>query len=130
MALPNRSRKGMSAELRAALLSSRTSAATQVPAAMRSARAGMAAHHARSEEHTSELQSLRHIVCRLLIEKKRPNENEIHPRRRRVQELAEGPEVRCGLPGARRRIRARIIFFKGPGRPRYDPPSPPHRSPN
>src|SRR5262245_48810843 len=27
--------------------------------------------HARSEEHTSELQSLRHIVCRLLLEKKK-----------------------------------------------------------
>src|ERR1039458_7226914 len=26
----------------------------------------------RSEEHTSELQSLRHIVCRLLLEKKKP----------------------------------------------------------
>src|SRR5258705_7838974 len=26
---------------------------------------------ARSEEHTSELQSLRHIVCRLLLEKKK-----------------------------------------------------------
>src|SRR5947199_10733168 len=34
-----------------------------------------AAHHAtvllRSEEHTSELQSLRHLVCRLLLEKKK-----------------------------------------------------------
>src|ERR1035441_11108181 len=27
-------------------------------------------HHIRSEEHTSELQSLRHLVCRLLLEKK------------------------------------------------------------
>src|SRR5258705_9375758 len=27
--------------------------------------------HGRSEEHTSELQSLRHLVCRLLLEKKR-----------------------------------------------------------
>src|ERR1035438_10610360 len=27
--------------------------------------------HYRSEEHTSELQSLRHLVCRLLLEKKR-----------------------------------------------------------
>src|ERR1039458_5019800 len=27
----------------------------------------------RSEEHTSELQSLRHLVCRLLLEKKRPD---------------------------------------------------------
>src|SRR5262245_63692533 len=30
---------------------------------------------ARSEEHTSELQSLRHLVCRLLLEKK----NTYHP---------------------------------------------------
>src|SRR5262245_62977435 len=28
---------------------------------------------ARSEEHTSELQSLRHLVCRLLLEKKTPS---------------------------------------------------------
>src|SRR5262245_63473599 len=32
----------------------------------------------RSEEHTSELQSLRHLVCRLLLEKKKKKiENEI-----------------------------------------------------
>src|SRR5437899_8955045 len=29
--------------------------------------------HMRSEEHTSELQSLRHLVCRLLLEKKKKN---------------------------------------------------------
>src|SRR5262245_52403740 len=29
----------------------------------------------RSEEHTSELQSLRHLVCRLLLEKKKKNHN-------------------------------------------------------
>src|SRR5205814_8179801 len=28
-------------------------------------------HSPRSEEHTSELQSLRHLVCRLLLEKKK-----------------------------------------------------------
>src|SRR2546425_6562843 len=28
----------------------------------------------RSEEHTSELQSLAYLVCRLLLEKKKPNE--------------------------------------------------------
>src|SRR5258705_4173695 len=33
---------------------------------------------ARSEEHTSELQSLRHLVCRLLLEKKN-NKREINP---------------------------------------------------
>src|SRR5205814_6922498 len=29
----------------------------------------------RSEEHTSELQSLRHLVCRLLLEKKKKKQN-------------------------------------------------------
>src|SRR5258705_7454882 len=29
----------------------------------------------RSEEHTSELQSLRHLVCRLLLEKKQKSRN-------------------------------------------------------
>src|SRR5690554_2836257 len=33
---------------------------------------------ARSEEHTSELQSRPHLVCRLLLEKKKKNENKIH----------------------------------------------------
>src|SRR5437899_7644277 len=31
----------------------------------------------RSEEHTSELQSLRHLVCRLLLEKKKKNNNQM-----------------------------------------------------
>src|SRR5258705_2432724 len=33
--------------------------------------AGVQVFHGRSEEHTSELQSLRHLVCRLLLEKKK-----------------------------------------------------------
>src|SRR5262245_64008462 len=32
----------------------------------------------RSEEHTSELQSLRHLVCRLLLEKKKKDNNAKH----------------------------------------------------
>src|SRR5258705_9308949 len=32
----------------------------------------------RSEEHTSELQSLRHLVCRLLLEKKKAPQRDIH----------------------------------------------------
>src|SRR5205814_10253022 len=35
------------------------------------ARGGRAHGNVRSEEHTSELQSLRHLVCRLLLEKKK-----------------------------------------------------------
>src|SRR5258705_1728389 len=34
---------------------------------------------ARSEEHTSELQSLRHLVCRLLLEKKKNNIRSVAP---------------------------------------------------
>src|SRR5947199_4442479 len=40
-------------------------------------RAGGDARRDRSEEHTSELQSLRHLVCRLLLEKKKDT-NESH----------------------------------------------------
>src|SRR5438046_5060361 len=32
----------------------------------------------RSEEHTSELQSLTNLVCRLLLEKKKKNENQVN----------------------------------------------------
>src|SRR5437899_7676422 len=35
---------------------------------------GKKERRARSEEHTSELQSLRHLVCRLLLDKKNPAE--------------------------------------------------------
>src|SRR5262245_62355822 len=35
---------------------------------------------ARSEEHTSELQSLRHLVCRLLLEKKKNETTNQHAR--------------------------------------------------
>src|SRR5262245_63961175 len=37
----------------------------------------------RSEEHTSELQSLRHLVCRLLLEKKKKKINKINKRRKK-----------------------------------------------
>src|SRR5438876_4449204 len=45
-----------------------TTAGNRVPAAIRSACS------IRSEEHTSELQSPVHLVCRLLLEKKKRNE--------------------------------------------------------
>src|SRR5438045_7648995 len=38
-------------------------------------RFAVAANDQRSEEHTSELQSLRHLVCRLLLEKKKTKKN-------------------------------------------------------
>src|SRR3712207_8408229 len=42
------------------------------------------AYTARSEEHTSELQSRQYLVCRLLLEKKKEDkERQTHERRRR-----------------------------------------------
>src|SRR5262245_62711242 len=38
---------------------------------------------ARSEEHTSELQSLRHLVCRLLLEKKKKRISNDYPNRQK-----------------------------------------------
>src|SRR5687768_17754085 len=53
------------------------SAGNKAEAAARSPRAagGSALSSARSEEHTSELQSRLHLVCRLLLEKKKKNTN-------------------------------------------------------
>src|SRR5947199_1262004 len=45
--------------------------------------------HLRSEEHTSELQSLRHLVCRLLLEKKKSL-------RRSMESLPAAPITSCG----------------------------------
>src|SRR6266404_8932556 len=39
---------------------------------------GQRTDHARSEEHTSELQSLAYLVCRLLLEKKKKNRHTHH----------------------------------------------------
>src|SRR5262245_64380529 len=39
----------------------------------------------RSEEHTSELQSLRHLVCRLLLEKKKKKKNKYYWKTTTVQ---------------------------------------------
>src|SRR5262245_64641879 len=38
----------------------------------------------RSEEHTSELQSLRHLVCRLLLEKKKIKQNTQNTHAKRI----------------------------------------------
>src|SRR5262245_62424520 len=39
----------------------------------------------RSEEHTSELQSLRHLVCRLLLEKKKQKDRKLQRLRKNKQ---------------------------------------------
>src|SRR5947199_4036662 len=54
----------------------------------------------RSEEHTSELQSLRHLVCRLLLEKKKKiNRNRTHTIGRKDRQRVAGD----GNPGSIRR---------------------------
>src|SRR5256885_11556464 len=50
------------------------------------------AHHARSEEHTSELQSPCNLVCRLLLEKKKNNTQQVeHILDKSVQHTAARP---------------------------------------
>src|SRR5436853_5715573 len=54
----------------------------------------------RSEEHTSELQSLRHLVCRLLLEKKKYHSSSSHSR---ICRGALKPYMRAnGNPGGKR----------------------------
>src|SRR6266702_8893424 len=44
-------------------------------------------HHRRSEEHTSELQSRGHLVCRLLLEKKKKNkEIDLNIKKKKIKE--------------------------------------------
>src|SRR5205814_9167570 len=47
----------------------------------------------RSEEHTSELQSLRHLVCRLLLEKKKVVDERQRQDDVRVASVEQGPIV-------------------------------------
>src|SRR2546425_2417462 len=48
----------------------------------------------RSEEHTSELQSLAYLVCRLLLEKKKKTETADETPRKRVARAAKNTQVR------------------------------------
>src|ERR1035438_6037749 len=77
----------------------------------------------RSEEHTSELQSLRHLVCRLLLEKNNV-ENGTPGQAHRIGRGDEGMEgqQRCG-----QRAEQSSFFFRGHGAPRVLPFSPPRR---
>src|SRR5690554_7313678 len=52
-------------------------------------------HHGRSEEHTSELQSRPHLVCRLLLEKKKYNDDSAPLSSENAMSLWQLPSVRC-----------------------------------
>src|SRR5262245_64581607 len=56
----------------------------------------------RSEEHTSELQSLRHLVCRLLLEKKKQKKKKEKLRYKRRKNCSAGNRhsrgARCSVP--------------------------------
>src|ERR1035438_574906 len=90
----------------------------------------------RSEEHTSELQSLRHLVCRLLLEKKRlPTAQDASRtparhahtganggRRARAMGSSSGRLVRRRAGGPSTRF---LFFFERGGPPAAPPPFPP-----
>src|SRR5262245_62201172 len=84
----------------------------------------------RSEEHTSELQSLRHLVCRLLLEKKKvgrilrrpplPARPALHPSRCLLRKRGAPRRIDGRLRGATQR--------DAPGRPSQGGPSDPSAS--
>src|SRR5207302_4532850 len=55
---------------------SHSATAMPAPGSPAAKRPGSSSHSARSEEHTSELQSRENLVCRLLLEKKNNDMNE------------------------------------------------------
>src|ERR1039458_4890693 len=56
---------------------------------------------ARSEEHTSELQSLRHLVCRLLLEKKKVRSNSLTTTSARTRTRLTSTRLRIAYPHSR-----------------------------
>src|SRR3989304_1834099 len=96
----------------------------------------------RSEEHTSELQSRLHIVCRLLLEKKTNVDTNTNmgdvadPRPRDPGSESGRVSARCKdrpriPPRCPQRLRVHILFFfKCPGAPRILPLSLPGPLPN
>src|SRR4051795_11732529 len=94
----------------------------------------------RSEEHTSELQSHSHLVCRLLLEKKKNTRNMTTnsvQRRGPHSKQREPSTSRSSVhhvvlshlcPGAHLRLFLFFFFFKGSGPHRDLPSSPPRRS--
>src|ERR1039458_10007953 len=94
----------------------------------------------RSEEHTSELQSLRHLVCRLLLEKNITAQithstclmlcwSGIHPGHT-VIHMTRCPAGAVLTPNLRGGVSRSDLFFNVTGRPRDLPSFPPRRSPN
>src|ERR1039458_6684687 len=83
----------------------------------------------RSEEHTSELQSLRHLVCRLLLEKKSQRDPCPHPslppscatgdeEHRRPGGRGWGvPEEPCRAGPCPGKVRVGFVFFLTTGPP-------------
>src|ERR1035441_1522796 len=65
-------------------------------------------HYNRSEEHTSELQSLRHLVCRLLLEKKEMYRKRLH------HIITQAIEHKAVLAPCKRLEKPGFFFFNVP----------------
>src|SRR4051794_41612069 len=86
------------------LFRSAASARCRPPPGTRASRAGRRpAVSARSEEHTSELQSPVHLVCRLLLEKKKKKRKEIEVRKYKRERITD-VVVESSLVSSRRAL--------------------------
>src|SRR3954464_4103816 len=96
---------------------------------------------ARSEEHTSELQSHDNLVCRLLLEKKKLHERDVRPRqkrpaprhfgsrRERARDQRPGRGGSLCHPGPRAVSLHYVFFFNEDAAPELLPFSPTHPLP-
>src|ERR1035441_753767 len=97
----------------------------------------------RSEEHTSELQSLRHLVCRLLLEKKKKKKNNKTDKRLTRRSALPRPHRAWGVSGGGARCKLMVsdalasscslffsFFFNCAAPPGFFPFSPPSPFPN
>src|SRR3954468_16024763 len=80
-------------------------------AASRHRRVSIRARRLRSEEHTSELQSRRDLVCRLLLEKKRSPPGDGQVRLLLGEGIPEGRAHRHGTRTAARAAAYRLFFL-------------------
>src|SRR2546429_7367119 len=69
----------------------------------------------RSEEHTSELQSRLHLVCRLLLEKKNKIRHNIPPARTRPPHIVNMQRRVADRPAHRRRVPKGVCTYHGGG---------------
>src|SRR5262245_62711911 len=67
----------------------------------------------RSEEHTSELQSLRHLVCRLLLEKKKKKTKIVNKAKTKKDNETDVKDVTLNLTSVKNALTSKLASCEG-----------------